>query len=121
MNIKNLITTITAILDSVRTVLIPITGVLLICTCARRPGFSSIITSAKIYADMYQNENDDVVKAFVYNVVDKIKRNIQEDGVCFVIIKPKELKFQLVSGNAGGQAILKGTNQNPIFAYAIIR
>ena len=67
------------------------------------------------------NENDEIVKAFVYNVVEKIKQNIQDDGVCFVAIPPEELKFQLTGGNAGGPFVLDGKNENYVFAWAIIR
>lgn len=122
MNISSIIQTISSAIDSVRNVLAPIPGLFLICTCTRRPGFSSIITSAKIYADMNQNENDEIVKKFVMNVVDKIKKNIHDDGVCFVIMPPGSLAFQLISSNAGGPIVFSETqNLNFVFAWAIIR
>ena len=82
---------------------------------------------------MHQNENDDIVKAFVFNVVEKIKMNLQDDGVCFVIIPPGEFKFQLIGANSMGPIILNesptsspekpeaATNNTYVFAYAIIR
>ena len=122
MNISSIIQTISSAIDSVRNVLAPIPGLFLICTCTRRPGFSSIITSAKIYADMNQNENDEIVKKFVMNVVDKIKKNIHDDGVCFVIMPPGSLAFQLIGSNAGGPIVFSETqNLNFVFAWAIIR
>ena len=121
MNISSLIEIVNRSLDKVKVGLQHIPAVLLICTCIRRPGFSSIITSAKIYADMFENENDEIVKAFVFNVVDKIKRNLQDDGVCFIAIPPGNLKVQLVGGNAGGPIALKGSNINFIFTWGIIR
>ena len=90
-------------------------------TCSRRPGFSEIITSAKIYSGMHLEDNDEIVNQFVFNVVDKIKQNIHDDGVCFVIIPPGELKFQLAGANEGGPMILDGKNINYVFTYAIIR
>ena len=98
-----------------------IPAILLICTCTRRPGFSATITSAKVYADMNENENDEIVKQFVYNVIEKIKNNLHDDGVCFVVIPPGELRVQLTGGNAGGPISLDGQNKNYVFAYAIIR
>lgn len=130
MNIASIIQLVSSALDSVRNLLAPIPGIFLICTCARRPGFSSIITSAKIYADMNQSDNDDIVKKFVVNVIDKIKINLHDDGVCFIIIPPGELKFQLVGANAGGPILLNESpsdskeapsNNNFVFAWAIIR
>ena len=110
-------------MNRVRTVLVQIPGILLICTCSRRPGFSSILASAKIYADMKyaQNENDEIVKGFVFNVIDRIKKNIQDDGVCLVAIPPNGLILQLVGGNAGGPVVLNGSNVNYVFTWAIIR
>ena len=70
---------------------------------------------------MHQNENDEIVKKFVFNVVDKIKKNIQEDGVVFVSIPPGELKLQLNGANGGGPVVLTGSNKNFVFAWAIIR
>ena len=79
--------------------------------------------SAKIYADMNyaQNENDEIVKQFVFNVIDRIKQNIHDDGVCFVIIPPGELRVELSGGNAGGPVVLDGSNTNFVFAWGIIR
>ena len=121
MNISSLISIVSEALGKVRIGLQHIPGILLVCTCTRRPGFSSILTSAKVYADMQDNDNDEIVKQFVFNVVDKIKRNIQDDGVCFVAIPPGELRVQLVGGNAGGPITLLGSNKNYVFAWAIIR
>ena len=123
MNISSLIQIITNALDKVRTVLAPLPGLLLVCTCSRRPGFSSLLTSAKVYSDMEyaNNEFDDVVKEFVYNVVNRIKENIQDDGVCFIAIPPNQLKLQLAGGNGGGPVLLDGTNKNYVFTWAIIR
>ena len=121
MNIRSLLSNIVAAVDSVRTALAPIPGILMLCTCSRRPGFSSIIASAKVYADMNQNENDEIVKKFVFNVINRIKENLHDDGVCLVVIKPNELQFQLTGGNAGGPVEAVGTNINPVLTWAIIR
>jgi hypothetical protein len=131
MNISALMSLVTRALDRIRIPLFKIPGIFLICTCVRRPGFSSILTSAKVYADMnYVENNDEIVKEFTFNLINRIKLNIQDDGVCFVIIPPGEMKFQLVGGNAGGPIILNESpadskkapsNNNFIFAWAIIR
>ena len=77
-----------------------------------------------------QEEYDDILKEFVFNLINRIKMNIQDDGVCFVIIPPGEMKFQLMGANAGGPIVLKEnpadssqtpSNNNFIFAWAIIR
>ena len=123
MNINSLIQTISSMFETARNTVHTIPGLFLVCTCSRRPGFSSLKTSAKIYSDMdvVQKEYDDIVKAFVYNLVDRIKENIHEDGVCFVAIPPNQLQLQLVGGNAGGPVVLNGTNKNYVFTWAIIR
>jgi hypothetical protein len=71
-----------------------------------------------VYAD---NENDDIVKEFVFNVIDRIKRNLQDDGVCFIAIPPGSIQLQLNGGNAGGPAVLVGSNKNYVFTWGIIR
>lgn len=123
MNISTLIQSISAALSATMASLTPLPGLLMLCTSSRRPGFSSILASAKIYADMEyaNNENDEIVKAFVYNVVQRIKQNIQDDGVCFVAIPPGGINLSLAGGNAGGPVSLTGSNVNYVFTWAIIR
>ena len=130
MILSTLIHTLSNVIDSTRSFLAPIPGALLLCTCSRRPGFSSILTSAKVYADMNQNENDEIVKRFVYNVIDKIKMNIQDDGVCLIAIPPGALRFNLIGANAMGPIVLnedpKDSNETPsnrnfTFMWGIIR
>ena len=123
MNITSLISIVNTALDKTRVALQQIPGLMLICTCTRRPGFSSIIASAKAYADMkyVSEENDEIVKEFTYNLINRIKLNIQDDGVCFIAIPPGGLQLQLNGGNAGGPVILTGSNQNYVFTYGIIR
>lgn len=121
MTISMVIDAVKKMLGKGQSKLTPIPALLLNCTCSRRPGFSALLTSAAIYANMNQNEYDDIVKKFVYNVVEKIKMNIQDDGVCFVIIPPGELKVKLIGANAGGPIVLDGINMNYVFTWAIIR
>ena len=132
MNISSVIQTVSSAIDSVRGALAPIPGTLMLCTCARRPGFSSILTSAKIYADMHQNENDEILKKFVMNVVDKLKNNLHDDAACWVVIPPGALKFILTGSNAMGPVVFRDAkNPDPydltisnghfIIAYGIIR
>lgn len=115
MSISTILDALSDAFDSVRGILVPIPGILMLCTAMRRPGLSAILISAKIYADMHQNENDDIVKKFVLNVVDKIKTEIQDNGVCFVIIPPGELKFMLFGSNALGPVIFKDSQGSSIF------
>ena len=121
MNIRGLLDTLSSAVDRSRRAIQKLPGLFFVCTCSRRPGFSSILTSAAVYAGMDQNENDEILKKFIYNLIDKIKKNIQDDGVCFVIIPPLELKFNLTGANAGGPIVLQGSNNNYVFTYAIIR
>ena len=123
MGISGLISIISEGLERARIKLQQIPAILLLCTCTRRSGLSSIIMSAKIYADMNyaQNENDEIVKQFVFNVIDRIKQNIHDDGVCFVIIPPGELQLQLNGANALGPVVATGSNTNFVFAWGIIR
>ena len=121
MTISAVIELVKKMMGGGQTKLTSIPALLLNCTCSRRPGFSALLTSAAIYSDMQQNEYDDIVKKFVFNVVEKIKMNLQDDGVCFVIIPPGELKVKLTTGNVGGPVILDGSNKNYVFTWAIIR
>ena len=123
MNISLLISILNAAIDKTRVALQKIPGTLLLATCSRRPGFSSILSSAKAYADMnyVQEENEEIVKEFTFNLINRIKENIHDDGVCFVIIPPGSAQFQLNGGNAGGPAVLTGSNTNYAFCWAIIR
>lgn len=123
MNISGLISLVNSALDRTRIALQKIPGLLLVCTCSRRPGFSGILTSAKVYADMTyaDNENDEILKEFIFNVIDRIKKNLQDDGVCFIAIPPGAIQLQLNGGNAGGPVVLTGSNKNYVFTWGIIR
>jgi hypothetical protein len=123
MNISSLISIVNSALDRTRVALQKLPGILMLCTCTRRPGFSSILTSAKVYADMTyaDNENDEILKEFVFNLIDRIKRNIQDDGVCFITIPPGGIQLQLNGGNAGGPVVLVGSNKNYVFTWGIVR
>jgi hypothetical protein len=123
MNISSLITIVNTALDATRVALQQIPSLLLISTSSRRPGFSSIIASAKVYADMkyVSEDNDEIVKEFTYNLINRIKLNIQDDGVCFIAIPPGGLRLQLNGANALGPAVLTGSNKNYVFTYGIIR
>ena len=123
MNISSLISIVNTALDSTRVALQHIPALLLLCTCSRRPGFSSILASAKAYADMeyVSDDNDEIVKEFTYNLINRIKLNIQDDGVCFIAIPPGELQLQLNGANALGPAVLTGSNKNYVFTYGLIK
>lgn len=122
MNINGVIESILAVVEKVRAALPPLPGILLLCTASRRAGLSSILMAAEAFADTnVDSPFDDILKGFIYNVVNRIKLNIQDDGVCFVAIPPGGLRFSLQSGNAGGPIVLDGSNTNYVFTYAIIR
>lgn len=130
MNITSIIQAILMPLEHVRNILIPIPGILALCTASHRPGFSSILTSAKVYADMNTNENDDIIKKFVYNVIDKIKLNLQADAVCMIAIPPGGIEYILTGGNVLGPIVFSQDSEDPkspltnkdfIFVWGIIR
>ena len=123
MNLKSIIDSTLSIINKTRKKLEKLPGFFCVCTCARRPGFSSIITSAEAYAEMHyvQEEYDDVVTEFTYNLINRIKENLHDDGVCFVAIPPGEIQVKLAGGNEGGPVELNGSNKNYVFTYAIIR
>ncbi len=113
MNFSSVIQSISSALNVARIKLQPIPGLLMLCTSGRRPGLSSILASAKIFSEMNESEFDDVLKKFIYNLVDKIKLGIQDDAVCLIVIPPGELKYTLTGGNVFGPVIL---NENPMDA-----
>ena len=123
MNISSIIDAMLSMVDKSRKKLEKLPGLFYVCTCARRPGFSSIVASAEAYAEMHyvQEEYDDVVTEFTYNLINRIKENLQDDGVCFVAIPPGEIQLKLTGGNGGGPIELTGSNKNYVFTYAIIR
>ena len=126
-NITTVVQTLANLVELTRSRVRKIPGLLLMSTASRRPGFSSILTSAKIYTDMLKDgvrsdyDFDSVLKNFVLNVVDKLKRGLQDDGVCLIAIPPEELQFRIPSGNVGGESTLEGSNTNYVFVYGIIR
>ena len=124
MNISNILALINTALSGVLEILKPIPGFLLLCMSNRRPGIESILMAAEIFSNLKLSREDgfdDVLTKFIFNYVRILKENLQDDGVCLIVIPPNELKFQLTGGNAGGPIVLTGSNKNFVLCYGIIR
>lgn len=136
MNITSVIEAVLTMAERVRNALVPIPGLLLLSTSSRRPGFSSILTSAKIYSDLNIDtsagvtNNDEILKKFIFNVVDKIKLGLHADAVCMMAIPPGEIQYVLTGGNPMGPIIFNQDPENEektpsnkefVFVFGIIR
>lgn len=122
IGISEIINAVSGLLGEARGPLIPIPGILLRCTAMRRPGISAAVAAAGTFSSQIKgNFEDDTLKRFIFNYVETLKTNMQDDGVCNIVFPPGSILFQLSSANAGGPVTLIGTNNNFVLAWGIIR
>ena len=92
-------------------------AIIMICSCIKRPGLSSILSIANIIASNAKigiptGKNPDgspnLINAFVGNVVEEVVRAIQNDMMVQVAFKPGDI---VISGTAGDKQVI-GMNVN---------
>lgn len=130
MNIKNLIQTINGSLDTVRKPANKLAAFLVYATAVSRPGVSKIKIASEVISDneslgintgQMPDGTDNVVNAFVNNVVEKVIDTLKDDALVECVIPMGSVIVQANGGNAGGPVVATGTNINNAKGYGIIR
>lgn len=130
MNLKQVTEYLDHALEVVRQPVTKITGFMVYATSIQRPGLSKIKISSEIISDnetlgintgKMPDGTDNVVNAFVYNVVEKLVDNIKDEAMVECVIPKGSIIVNAQGGNAGGPVVAVGTNINDAKGYGIIR
>lgn len=122
IGISEIINAVSGLLGEARAPLLPIPGILLKCTAMHRPGLSAAIAASHTFSSLgKENNGDDILKRFIFNFVETLKTNMQDDGVCNIAFPPGSFLFRLEGVNGGGPVVLIGTNKNYVLGWGIIR
>ena len=117
MSIETIADKIKSLIDTARKPFPLFPAIIMICSCIKRPGLSSIVSIANIIASNTKigiptganpDGSPNLINAFVKNMVDEVVRAIQNDMQVQVAFKPGDIQ---ISGTAGDRQVI-GMNIN---------
>ena len=117
MSIETIADKIKSLIDTARKPFPLFPAIIMICSCIKRPGLSSIVSVANIIASNTKigiptgtnpDGSPNLINAFVKNMVDEVVRAIQNDMQVQVAFKPGDIQ---ISGTAGDRQVI-GMNIN---------
>lgn len=115
--------------NSLRSPATLISGIILICGLARRPGLSNIISIGNIIQDLSKKgiPTDDLpdgtpnlMNQMVTAVVSEVYRALREDSNVQIALAPGSINVMVTGGNAGGPVTCVGPNINFATGRALI-
>lgn len=107
-----------------------IPGIILICSLARRPGLSCLISFGNIIQEMDKNGiptdnlpdgTPNLMNKMVKSVVCEVFRALKEDANIQVGIAPGTVNIMATGGNAGGPVTVLGSNINVATGNALLQ
>lgn len=130
MNLKQVTAYLEHALEVVRQPAVKLAGFMIYATAVQRPGLSKIKISSEIISDNeglgintgpMPDGTDNVVNAFVYNVIEKLVDNLKDEAMVECVIPKGSVIVNAQGGNAGGPVVAIGTNINDAKGYGVIR
>lgn len=130
MNLKQVTAYLEHALEVVRQPAVKLAGFMIYATAVQRPGLSKIKISSEIISDneglgintgQMPDGTDNVVNAFVYNVIEKLVDNLKDEAMVECVIPKGSVIVNAQGGNAGGPVVAIGTNINDAKGYGVIR
>lgn len=107
-----------------------ISGIILICGLARRPGLSCIISVGNIIQDISKkgiptedlpDGTPNMMNQLVLSIVNETYRALKEDANVQVALAPGAINVRATGGNAGGPVTCVGPNINFATGQALIQ
>lgn len=122
INVQSITQTFKGVLDnSLRKPANIISSIILLCSIAKRPGLSCMISTSKILQKLASDGiptgqlpdgSPNLMNLLVNNVVCEIYRAMKEDANIQVTLNPNSLTTNGSGGNAGGPVNVVSTNTN---------
>ena len=128
--IQKIVDSITKVMDSVRTPVIPIPAILLLCSVFRRPGLSAMMIASKIIkrqsefgapTGVLPDGSSNMINSLISVITEEIVREIQHNSVVEVVIPPGTMVITGFGANSGGPVTIIGTNTTPVKGTGITR
>lgn len=107
-----------------------ISGIILICGLARRPGLSCILSTGNIIQEISKkgiptddlpDGNPNLMNQLISSIVCETYRALKEDANVQVAIAPGSINVMATGGNAGGPVTCVGPNINFATGSALIQ
>ena len=128
--ILKIVDKITNLLNNIRTPLVPIPPILLLCSVFKRPGGSAMIAAANTIKRQSEfgaltgplpDGSPNMMNSLIYINTCETFKEITKNGVVEVVIPPNSIVINSMGANAGGPVASVGTNTMPIKGTGILR
>jgi hypothetical protein len=128
--IQKIVDSVNSLLQSVRTPVIPIPAILLLCTVFRRPGISPMLISANVIKRQSEfgaptgslpDGSRNMMNSLIYVMTEEIINELQKSCVIESVIPPGTVQMIGTGANGGGPVVVTSTNTLPIKATGILR
>lgn len=105
-----------------------ISSLILICSLAKRPGLSAILSTSKVLQALSQrglptedlpDGTKNMMNQVIYETMNEAFRAIREDMNIQVGLEPGSISVTAMGGNAGGPIVVKGMNDRPVHGNAL--
>ena len=129
MGIAQICKTISNLFNNVRPPFPQLSRLLLVCSMVRRPGLSTIHSTANAVKDIARlgiptgkspAGCDNLSIGITFSVIDEIFRAFKHDASIQVGLQPQSMFGNAVGGNGGGTAVLTGGQVNAGFAVGVM-
>lgn len=96
-----------------------IPGIIMLCSLAKRPGLSALVSFANITQELSNNGiptdplpdgSPNLMLKFLYATVNEVYRALKEDANIQIVTPPGATKVMVSGGNAGGPFVAYGQN-----------
>lgn len=98
-----------------------IPGIIMLCSLAKRPGLSTLISYGKIIQELSKcgmptnplpDGSANMMNKMVYSIVNEVYRALKEDVNIQVVLPPGSINIVATGGNAGGPVTVAGASIN---------
>lgn len=105
-----------------------ISSLILICSLAKRPGLSTILSTSKVLQALSQrgiptgdlpDGTKNMMNQVLYEIFNEAFRAIREDMNIQVGLEPGSISLTATGGNGGGPVVVKGMNDRPVHGHAL--
>lgn len=128
--IQKIVNSINNLLNKVRTPIIPIPAILLLCSVFKRPGLSPMMIAANVIKRQSEfgaptgalpDGTPNMMNSLIYVLVDEVVKEVQKNCVIESVIAPGTMVITGFGANGGGPVTIIGTNTMPVKATGIPR
>lgn len=130
ISIDNISTTIKNAFSSFRNPATVLPAILMICSLAKRPGLSTLLSAANVITNQSKfgaptgklpDGTENMMNGLIAVIIDEVFRAIREDANIQIALAPGDITIQATGANAGGPVTVVGTNINPVHGVGVLQ